>query len=150
MIEQALEYVARGWRVHPLLPRKKEPATKHGFKDATCKVERIKSWWQYNPKYNIGIATGEFSNLFVLDFDPKRGGDAAAFISKYAKEIGTTRYLKVATGGGGVHLYFLMPIGWACGNKTDLWPGVDVRANSGYVVAPGSIHPNGTPYAWIG
>jgi hypothetical protein len=53
----------------------------------------------------------------------------------------------VTTGGGGHHLYFRHP-GGSVRNRAGLAPGLDLRADGGYVVAPPSLHPSGRHYAW--
>jgi Bifunctional DNA primase/polymerase, N-terminal len=40
-----------------------------GLKAATTNRDQITAWWAENPAYNIGLATGEISNLFVVDVD---------------------------------------------------------------------------------
>src|SRR5579864_8619702 len=72
MLSYAKACVARGWKIFPLQPRQKNPATPHGFKDATNDLEQINRWWTENTNYNIGVACGE-SNLTVLDFDSDTG-----------------------------------------------------------------------------
>lgn len=56
------------------------------------------------------------------------------------------RTAEVATGGGGRHLYFRAPCGLRSGV---LGPGLDLKAESGYVVAPPSRHQSGQGYGWI-
>ncbi len=46
-----------------------------------------------------------------------------------------------------MQLYYKMPD--ALRNSVKLVPGVDVRGEGGYVVAPPSIHPNGKSYHWL-
>src|SRR5688500_18269260 len=94
ILEIALTYAARGWRVFPLhfvMPndacscskgaacpekaRGKHPRTKHGHNDATTDEKTIRQWWSQWPNANIGIRTGEVSNLLVVDIDPRNGGD---------------------------------------------------------------------------
>lgn len=67
MLQAALAYVKRGWRVLPL--NGKIAITAHGCKDATANLDIITQWWTNNPNANLGIATGAASNLFVLDID---------------------------------------------------------------------------------
>jgi hypothetical protein len=52
------------------------------------------------------------------------------------------------TGGGGRHLYFAHP-GGLIRNKVGLVPGVDLRGDGGYVVAPPSVHSSGVRYLWV-
>jgi hypothetical protein len=56
----------------------------------------------------------------------------------------------VATGGGGWHLYYRHPGGPLLPALPGR-PGVDVKADGGYVVAPPSVHPGtGRAYRWAG
>ena len=47
--EQALAYARHGWPVFPCKPGSKEPATRHGFKDATTDPDKITWWWRRQP-----------------------------------------------------------------------------------------------------
>jgi putative DNA primase/helicase len=142
LLQSAIAYAARGWRVHPLKPRDKTPITKNGCKDATLDEATIRRWWSQWPSANVGLATGwEF---FVLDIDTKSGG--MAWLE--ANELPTTH--EATTGSGGKHLLYRMPAGVIVQNSAGLIaPGVDVRGVGGYIVAAPSVHPNGTPYTWL-
>lgn len=148
----------KNWRVFPLRPREKVPATAHGFKDATSNVDEVREAWGESP-FNIGLACGADSGVFVLDVDagvPKGGGvpgpDALAQLEAEHGELPPT--LKVLTGGHGWHLYFRWPEGRQLRNRARILldgqrTGLDCRADGGYVVLPPSIHPDtGTPYRW--
>lgn len=142
LLQAALSYAARGWRVHPLKPRHKTPITKNGCKDATMDDATIRRWWAQWPDANVALATGwEF---FVLDIDTKSGG----MVWLEANELPTTH--EAQTGSGGKHLLYRLPTGSIVQNSAGLIaPGVDVRGVGGYIVAAPSIHPNGDPYLWI-
>ena len=71
MLNEAIEYAKKGWKVFPLKENAKAPATSDGFKSATTDIEQITKWWKQNPKYNIGIATGQQSGISVIDIDGK-------------------------------------------------------------------------------
>jgi hypothetical protein len=49
--------------------------------------------------------------------------------------------------GAGQHLYYRTNA--KIGNKVGIFPGIDVRGEGGYVVAPPSIHPNGHAYTIV-
>ena len=51
------------------------------------------------------------------------------------------------TGGGGGHFYFTSP-GGPVRNRVGLRPGLDIRGDDGYVVAPPSLHVTGRRYVW--
>src|SRR5690349_24273155 len=76
---QALRYAAHGWPVFPCRPGSKEPATRHGFLDASTDPGQIRSWWRRQPSANLAIATGR-PGPDVLDVDqhgPAGSGFAA-------------------------------------------------------------------------
>jgi hypothetical protein len=146
----ALEYAKRGWPVLPLTPKTKKPLGElvpHGFKDATTDEEIIRVSWERCPSANVGIRTGAESGLVVLDIDPRHGGDDN--LRELERQHGELpRTVGSLTGGGGEHFFFLHP-GEAIKNKI-LAPGVEVKADGGYVVVSPSIHPTGEPYVWEG
>jgi hypothetical protein len=53
----------------------------------------------------------------------------------------------VKTGSGGQHFYFKYPI-HTIKNRTNLFQGIDVKSDGGYVVAPPSLHASGNNYEW--
>lgn len=144
-LEAALAYATRGWQVFPCKPSGKTPATTHGFKDATTDPKQIRAWWRKHPNFNIGICTGAVSGLVVLDIDLDRGGDES-LVRLTDRDWPFTILSK--TGGGGAHCYFAHP-GGLVKSRAALWPGIDVRGDGGYVIAPPSVHRNGQPYFWI-
>lgn len=148
MMGEALKYAGLGMAVFPLLPRSKEPATKHGFKDASRDMDQVKTWWSENPEYNIGIATGAVSDgLVVIDID-KHNSDGFLSLSGWeAENSALPATARCITGSGGLHYYYIDRQN-QYRNAQDLLPGIDVRGDGGYVVAPPSIHPDGTPYQW--
>lgn len=86
---------------------------------------------------NYGIATGERSGVFVIDFDSIDAFEAMSDRLPPTYSVAT---------GRGVHLYLKMP-GFPVKNSVSaLAPGVDVRGEGGFVVAPGSLHKNGKTY----
>ena len=109
----------------------------------------IERWFEQWPDANIGIVTGQISNLVVLDIDPRHGGDESlADLTRRFDSLPPT--LTARTGGGGRHFYFAAPADpIPIRSRVGLAPGVDVRAEGGMVVAPPSIHPSGQRYGWI-
>lgn len=90
-----------------------------------------------------GIATGERSGFFALDFDNLES--LKAMEEDPARPLPTTAGVWTARG---VHLYFKQPAGVRVKNSaSELAPGVDVRGEGGFVVAPGSQHKSGAVYA---
>jgi hypothetical protein len=154
MLSAALQYAHRGWRVFPLAPRSKTPRRgSHGYLDGTTDPETIERWWEENPEYNVAIVTGPAGartscpqGLVVFDIDLRNGGDASLYdLERHWGELPDT--LTVNTSGGW-HLYFAHPGGTLPAGFGDDFPGLDLKANGGYVVAPPSIHPDGSQYTW--
>lgn len=107
----------------------------------------IRQWWKEAPDANIGIATGSVSGLVVLDIDVKNGAAGAETLAGLESSHDGLRTLRVQTPSGGTHLYFAYG-GHDIGSRTGLLPGLDIRSNGGYVVAPPSGLPGGF-YQWL-
>ena len=148
LLAAALSYSRQGWAVLPIQPKGKAPLGKlvpRGFLNATTDPDILQQWWATEPQANIGIRTGAISGLLVLDIDPRNGGDQS--LAGWERQHGTLpETVEALTGGGGRHLIFAHPEG-ALPSNTFL-PGVDVKADGGYVVAPPSLHPSGHQYEW--
>lgn len=160
---QARRCAKRGWAVFPLQwitdegkcscgngdcqNAGKHPMTEHGFKDATKQFARIDRWWRASPHANVGIATGKVSNLFVVDIDPRNGGDAS--LKRLVEAHGPfPDTVCVKTGGGGDHLYVAHPGGNHAGWQKHVAAGIDICADGSYVVGAGSSHKSGKPYVY--
>ncbi|MVU80631.1 DNA primase [Nocardia sp. ET3-3] len=133
---------ARGWFVFPLRPGSKRPALREWPREATTDPERIRRWWNTNPHYNIGIATGP-SQLHVIDLDTHHGIDGPAVLRHLAittaQQTSLLTYTVATPSGTGRHLYYGAPQGLRLPNTTArLGPGIDTRGHGGYVVAVGS------------
>jgi len=146
-LEAAQRYLGRGWCVLPVRGHDKRPLVVwEPLQRARPSAEQIADWFVRWPDANVGIVTGEISNLVVLDIDPKHGGGAS--LERLERQFGPLpATIEATTGGGGRHLYFVHP-GGLIRNRTGLAQGIDLRGDGGYIVAPPSIHPSGRPYAW--
>ena len=145
LLAAALDYAARGWSVFPLWPRSKEPACKHGFKNATTNPATIRRYWLAQPEFNIAVATGIVSGVWVLDTDGAVGAETLRDLEARHGPIPPTRCSLTSRGP---HLWFLAdgPIQSSAGR---VGLGLDVRGDGGYVLVPPSVHPDGPVYAWI-
>jgi putative DNA primase/helicase len=146
MLSEVLKYAERGWYVIPV-DDKKHPLTRNGVKDATRDPAVIQGWWAQWPKANVAIATGQGSKLTVIDLDTK-GGGLTNWTTIVQDHGGVPTTLQSSTPSGGAHNYWLPPDFLVRNSVSTLAPGVDVRGERGYVLAPPSILPNG-PYRWV-
>lgn len=139
-------YAERGIPVFPCRARGKQPATSHGFKDATTDCQIVLDWWALHPDANIGTPTG--LSFDVIDIDGPLGvtswskmlDDGA--LPEVIGQVSTPR-------DGGTHLY-VAPRGR--GNATKFLPGIDYRGAGGYVLLPPSVtdeHGPGRTYRWL-
>ncbi|MBI2930965.1 MAG: bifunctional DNA primase/polymerase [Planctomycetes bacterium] len=113
-------------------------------KCATRDLRVVRQWWKRWPATNVGLATGRENRLLVLDVDVPLGGTSLALTRRYGSLPPTA---VVRTGSGGRHLYFRHP-GPRIDSTDDWRPGIDVRSDRGYVVAPPSVHASGRVYRW--
>lgn len=129
--------------VIPIKRKSKTPLIEGWKEKATCDVKIIRRWaktWSY---CNFGVVTGRSSKLLVLDVDGVEGQKAfEALKQKHGK---LPRTLRVKTHRG-FHLYFWTGKVRIHNSVGKLGDGLDVRGDGGYVVAPGSSHPNGSRY----
>lgn len=126
----------------------KHPRTAHGLSDATTDPEIINRWWKAWPTANIGLATGAVSGVWVLDVDPRHGGDET--LLQLQQEHGrTTPAVECLTGGGGRHLYFAYPTSGMIKSRNGFpGQGLDVKGDGGFVILPPSTHISGNRYEW--
>lgn len=151
MKDEALKLAEYGFAVFPLKRRRKTPIQQGGFKNATTQASYITDWWTKNPQANIGIACGQQSGgLCVIDIDvahADEGIDGRESLREWEEEHGKLpETVTAVTGSGGMHLYYR--VHKQVSPKVGLLPGIDIRCDGSYVVAPGSIHENGNPYFW--
>lgn len=153
ILTEALRYADKGWRVFPVhsvrdgkctcgyqcsSPAKHPFQGTRGFLEATTDKEQIRTWWAKWPFANVAVATG--NGLIVLDVDEKHDGFESL---RRFNELPATP--AVVTGGGGAHYYFS---GDGRNSESRLGPGLDIRGDGGYVVAPPSAHVSGRRYEW--
>jgi|GEM_PF-1608589 len=144
LLDAALAFAAQGVAVFPCKPGEKVPACAHGCKDATTDPEQIRAWWTRNPDFNVAIATGSASKMAVADLDVKDG--ANGLDSLLTLEPHPLPTVCAWTPHDGCHRYHLMN-GEPVRNRANVVPGVDVRGEGGYVLAPPSVV-DGKPYRW--
>ena len=132
MKQAALNLARAGVAVFPVA-EDKAPLTPHGFHDATTDRRIIRAW-----SWPSGIGAAIPEGQFVLDVDPRNGGDDTLALFPSLPPTRTTK-----TQNGGRHYWLYTHNGIALRGK--LGPGVDVkRAGKGYVLVPPS-----PGYVWI-
>ncbi|WP_067936499.1 bifunctional DNA primase/polymerase [Alicyclobacillus kakegawensis] len=140
-------YIERfGLAIFPVKSRDKIPMTPNGFKDATRDWATYESLHRGRP-HNVAMPTGPVNGFFVLDIDPRHGGDETLkhLVEQYGSLPPTWQ---AATQSGGVHYFFRWDDRYpAVTNRANVLPGIDIRGDGGYVlVAPSRVE--GT-YRWI-
>lgn len=114
----------------------------HGLHDATTDPGQLAEWLAAYPRCNWGIRPPV--GVLVLDVDPRNGGDVE--IAKLQERHGALpTTLTARTGSGGLHIWLT----YHGPTRGKLCTGVDVKTNTGYLVAPPSTHIRGGRYEWI-
>lgn len=153
LLQTAHLYTLKGWPVFPCCEhgaKMKAPYTTHGFKDATTNPAQILKWWNRNPNALIGLPTGPDTGLIIIDCDLRENGDGIFNFQKLIsiQDLNTLESTPtVNTPSGGIHYYYLQPI-IETRLKSRLTNFVDIKSKGGYVIAPGSVLPNGKRYKW--
>lgn len=137
MLREARAAHARGWVLTPLAG--KVPTKKGWQKAPKPGLEEVERW---ATRHNLGALTGKPSGFVVID-DDTEGCTAAT-------TLGLPRTVTAVTGSGGRHHYFKMPPFDLRNSAGELGSNIDVRANGGMIVLPGSVHPvTGELYRWL-
>jgi|GEM_PF-1150687 len=171
LLQAALDYAKRGWRVIPLhnltaegkctceewraengresCPTPgKHPRFAKWAERASTDPRRIRDWWNAWPLANVGVVSGKASGTLVLDMDPRNGGDWSR--GRLIEQHGAIECPTAVTGGKGTHEHFR----WPEGLDTDqgsikLDEGLEVLLEGHNVVMPPSLaHAGGDAYFW--
>lgn len=143
MLDAALSWAARGFRVFPLETGTKDQPLCEFVDEATTDPARIRMWWT-DPvfgqarDYNIGVLTSDF---VVIDIDVRREKQG---VENFLALAGGFDTLTVKTPSGGFHCYFNGPSSAGRVGLLGKDSGLDIRSWHNYVVAPGSITPEGS------
>ena len=116
----------------------------HGVQNATTDPDVIGQWFDKYPDANIGVATGAASGIFAVDVDVKSGGlETWADWQDINRTVNTLTSL---TGSGGNHYWFKTDGQEFKNSASKVGPGIDIRGEGGYIVAPPSMHISGNAY----
>jgi hypothetical protein len=142
----AHQYADLGYAVLPLAPGSKKPhpmvadaaeELMAGVHYASADHRQIAQWWTADPLANIGVATGEASQLVVVDLDTKHDDGRARFWQLLTeRQLGMSWTASAQTPSGGWHVWLRMHSGMEVSReRRGILPGVDVKGRGGYVVA---------------
>ena len=148
---EASELADLGLRVFPCRPLDKRPQITAWPTEATC--EFPEHW--FSGDSNLAIRCGRTEtevSIFVVDIDIKEGQPGKESWAQFCRQHPEVREqaqltASVSTPSGGWHFYFAVPEGFDLPTNGKPWPGVDIRGEGGYVLAPPSKLPNGE-YTW--
>lgn len=154
----ALDWARRGFHVFPcrsgLEPggKPKTPLVRPWNSGATTDEATILGWWSNWPDALVGLRP---LDLVVIDCDHAKDGatdDGAVSYAALAMQYGFDRApaMVVDTPSGGEHHYYRQPSALTLGNSPGSLPAnIDVRGGAaGYVIAPGSVLPDGRSYRY--
>jgi hypothetical protein len=160
LIDAALECAKRGYFLFPAKFARKQKLghtsaeKSNGYPWGYTKDEKEirEYWWQW-PHAAIGLPTGAVNGLFVIDVDTPDGHDhdgreSLIWLEVQHGALPPTRMAESPTGSR--HYYFKQPPDLAipC-SASKLGPGIDVRGDGGFVIAPPSVRPKRGEYTWI-
>lgn len=127
---------AMGFNLIPLKPKSKEPIG--GLNWGQFQEKQYTG--SYPDSCNLGVVCGRSSgNVFVVDLDDE------SLFDDYPEELKQTFIVKT---GKGYHIYYSFHGFPPPNKKLDDKRGrhIDIKSQGGYVLAPSSIHPNGSVY----
>lgn len=147
----AASYLDRGWSVIPIKNKSKAPVYRwEEYQHRLPTPLEVRRWrWQEN----IAIVTGRVSGLVVIDQDdltnltPEEHKIATQFMRSLPSSAAVVT-------SKGVHKYFTLPRNEdgsyaLLEGRIRFLPGIDCKAEGGYVIAPPSTHATtGDTYVW--
>jgi Bifunctional DNA primase/polymerase, N-terminal/Primase C terminal 2 (PriCT-2) len=151
-LEVALR-IAQDWPVFPCKPTltkdegSKAPFTPNGFKDATKDETTIRQWWTQWPKALIGVPMGGASGILCVDLDRKDGVDGIATWDAWVEQSGGCPETRThRTPSTGKHVLFKHRDGIRNIPLGKLGPGIEIKAEGGYIIVPPSRMSDGKAY----
>ena len=134
----------RGLNVIPILERSQKPAiTWVDYQSRRATMDELGDWFGNGRPFNIAIVTGAVSGVVAVDCDSP---EAIAWADTHLPPT----EMRTRTGRDGEHRFYQHP-GPPVRHKVKIQTdrdrlALDIRADGGYVVAPGSVHENGNVY----
>lgn len=146
MQEYLTYYQAQGLKIIPIVPNDKTPLIKGGFKSADNTDDFISAHFKGRGE-GVGLVPQSLG-IVVIDIDVSDKKDGFKTLQVEGIELPNT--ITVTTPRGGKHFYYINDTTESVKSKIDLFPGVDIRAEACYIIAPPtkrSDTPNGG-YTW--
>lgn len=141
LLDNALQAHELGWKLIALSPKSKIPIVGSKWATSDRQTEADIECW-VDSGLNIGLVLGEPSgDIIVIDQDVP---DA---VMNLLPKLPNTVTVESSPG----HLHFLLKDvrgGTRSRPKKSFLPGIDLKANGGYVVLAGSAHPDGGTYEY--
>lgn len=136
LLNWAKKYLSLGYSVIPIAFKDKKPVLSSWteYQKRLPTQEEILQWFN-GTKRNIAIVTGKISNLVVIDIDnPEANKEIVELLDKAETvTVQTSR---------GLHYYFKHDERV----KNAKLPGIDIKSDGSYVIAPPSLHASGVMY----
>lgn len=158
LLGEALTYLDMGWGVYPAHSIDQNGSCSCGNILCPCPGKHpVGRWLEYQNRIptknevklwfnsldcNIGTITGGVSGIVVVDVDGQTGVDSLP-------SLHLEHTLMSRTGSGGFHLFYSLKENQPVQTRTKVVPGIDIRADGGFVVLPPSRHKSGHPYEWV-
>jgi len=137
-LKAAIEYHKQGYHPIPIKQSDKRPYVEWEiYQKEQPLIDEIDEWWHKWPDANIGLITGEVTNLVVVDVDNKAGEDKIRELAPGLKPHTKSPH--------GYHFWFDYHPGLT--NRAKVADGIDIRTGGGYIIAPPGRNENGRIYS---
>lgn len=133
MLDHALNYAQEHFKIFPLKVNSKSEQILNSWKnEATDDLHQVQSWWSIHPDANIGVKTGDGFIVIVVNNSNERNGKKV--MEAYLEKLPKTRIIR--TSNNDWHFYYYVDRKIFC--KFNLYEGIDIQGEGGYVVGAGS------------
>lgn len=140
------EYSGNGWSILPVKPDEKRPYMQNWLQYTKEKAGKatLENWFTHLSGAGVGVVTGKISGVLVIDVEH----DCPRPIEDVLKQYPTNMVSR--SGSGGYHLFYQYPSNKGrVSNRVQFQPGMDLRADGGFIVLPPTRHPSGGQYEWV-
>jgi AAA domain/Bifunctional DNA primase/polymerase, N-terminal len=130
-LDYAINYAGHDWMPFPVSRTTGQPLVNPTTLTDFPDVNTIRGWWAKWPDANVGLRIGPASGLAVVMIASQAAARAFA-----ERSGGYLPWTPIVGAGTEVHLYFRHP-GVALPHLTNVLPGLSVRVEEGWTLAPG-------------